>query len=78
MSGRAIWNTAGALGLAAVILGGTFVLVEYVFTMLLTDWGAAGYAVVGASIVAGFAILFVVLMRLIPWWASMGEQRFPE
>ncbi len=78
MSGRAIWNTAGALGLAAAILGGTFVLVEYVFTTLLTDWGAGGYAIVGGSIVVIFVVLFVVLQKLIPWWVSIGEQRFPE
>ena len=61
-----------------MILGGTFVVVEYVFTSLLTDWGAAGYAVVGVSIVVFFVLLFVVLPKLIPWWVSKGDQRFPE
>lgn len=74
--GQAVWNTAGALGAAAVVLALVYFLIEALKPLAAGDWGSVGYAIVGISIILLFVALFLLLRWLVPKWVSAGENRF--
>lgn len=73
---RAVWNTAGALGAAAVALVGVYFLIEVLKPLVGGEQGAAGYAIVGITIVVVYVGLFLLLRWLAPKWVASGENRF--
>ncbi|MYK35903.1 MAG: hypothetical protein F4045_12600 [Chloroflexi bacterium] len=74
---RAVWNTAGALGAAAVALVGVYFLIEVLKPLVGGEQGAVGYAIVGITIVVVYVGLFLLLRWLAPKWVASGENRFP-
>ena len=74
---RAVWNTVGALGAAAVALIGIYFLIEVLKPLVGGEMGPAGYAIVAITLIVVYVGLFLLLRWLAPKWVASGESRFP-
>ena len=76
MIGRWLWNVLGAAGLSVVVLFGAYWFVELVTPLMEGKAGLPGAVLLVVLLVAVFVGLFLVLLRLAPWWVETGEKRF--
>ena len=73
---RAVWNTAGALGAAAMTLIGVYFLIEVLKPLVGGEMGGVGYAIVGVTLIVVYMGLVLLLRWLAPKWVAAGENRF--